>query len=94
MPAFCVKRILHNIREYRSNINFCGDLDVSGKGVGRNFSRGGLSGAPGEGSQPFFNFQGGAQPRFLVASMVKIKEFHGEGGIAPLPVPAYAYECT
>ena len=30
MPAFCVKRILHNIREYRSNINFCGDLDVSG----------------------------------------------------------------
>ena len=30
MPAFCVKHILHNIREYRSNINFCGDLDVSG----------------------------------------------------------------
>ena len=55
------------------------------KGVGRNFSRGGLQGrAP----QPFFNFQG-AQPRFLVASMVKMKEFSGQGG-GPWPPLAYA----
>ena len=47
---------------------------------------------PGECSQLFFfsNFRGGAQPRFLVASVVKIKEvwsrrMHGP----PLPMPAY-----
>ena len=62
------------------------------KGVARNFSRGGLSGAPGEGSPAIFQFPGGAQPRFLVASMVKMKEFSGQGGGhgPPLPMPAYA----
>ena len=55
-------------------------LGVHGKGVGRNFSRGGLSGAPGEGSPAIFQFPGGAQPRFLGASMVKMKEFSGQGG--------------
>ena len=63
------------------------------KGVGRNFSRGGLSGAPGEGSPAIFQFPGGggAQPQFLVASMVKMKEFSGQGGpCPPLPMPAYA----
>ena len=64
------------------------------KGVGRNFSRGGLSGAPGEGSPAIFQFPGGgAQPRFLVASMVKMKEFSGQGGPwPPLPMPAYALD--
>ena len=61
------------------------EITIQSKGVGRNFSMGGLSGAP------FLNFQGGAQPRFLVASMVKMKEFSGQGVVmAPLPMPAYA----
>ena len=62
---------------------------VLSKGVGRNFSRGGLSGASGEGSPAIFQFPGGgAQPRFLVTSMVKMKEFSGQGGHGPL-----AYAC-
>ena len=37
--------------------------------------------------------RGGAQPRFLVASMVKMNEFSGQGGPwPPLPMPAYALE--
>ena len=58
------------------------------QGVGRNFSKGGLSGASGE-DPALFQFPGGSQPRFLAASMVKIKEFSGQGGMAPLPMPAY-----
>ena len=64
---------------------------VSAKGVGRNFSRGGLSGAPGEGSPAIFQIPGGgAQPRIFVASMVKMKEFSGQGGHAPPPL---AFAC-
>ena len=43
--------------------------------------------------QPFFfsNSSGsGVQPRFLVASIVKIKEFCGQGDSPHLPMPAYA----
>ena len=57
------------------------------QGVARKFSRGGPSWAPGEGSPltpAIFQFPGGGLPRFLVASMVKMKEF------PPLPMPAYA----
>ena len=40
--------------------------------------------------KPFFKFRG-AQPRFLVASMVKMKEFRNQGGAWPpclcLPTP-------
>ena len=54
---------------------------TASKGVARNFSRGGLSRAPGEGSPAIFQFPGGggAQPRFFVASMIKMKEFSGQG---------------
>ena len=35
---------------------------------------------------------GGAQPRVLIGSMVKMKEFSGQGNHdPPLPMPAYAY---
>ena len=60
------------------------------KGVGRNFLRGGLQGrAP---SHFLISRGGAAQPRFWVASMVKMKEFSGQGGaMAPsclcLPTP-------
>ena len=52
------------------------------KGVGRNFSRGGLSEAPGEGSQPFFNFQGGggSTPIFCRFNGQNERIFGPEGG--------------
>ena len=63
--------------------------EVDYKGVARNFSRGGLP-------SHFSIFRGGgAQPRFLVASMVKMKEFSGQGGHGPpclcLPTPLVDY---
>ena len=69
-----------------------------GKGIGRNFSRGGLP--------AIFQIQeggGGAQPRFSIASMVKMKEFSGQGGMALpclcLPTPmlrgqSSMYDCA
>ena len=54
-------------------------LASGSKGVDRNFSMAGLSEAPGEGSPAIFQIPGGAQPQCLVASMVKMKEFRGQG---------------
>ena len=47
------------------------------------FYRGGHSGNPGEGSAVIFEFPGGDQPQFMVASMVKIKEFRNQEDIPP-----------
>ena len=39
-----------------------------------------------------FQIQGGAEPRYLVASIVKMKELFGQGNHGPLlPMSAYAY---
>ena len=49
------------------------------------FFRGGFQADPGEaggGLPEFFQIPGRAQPRFLVASMVKMEELSGQGAIA------------
>ena len=78
---------------YINFVKFCGRGFTQGrrhesfKGRALGGSRGGLP-------HPFFNFQGGgAQPQFLVDSMVNMKEFSGQGGPwPPLPTPAYALD--
>ena len=50
--------------------------------------------APSYFSNPRLGGGGRAQPRFFVASMVKMREFREPGGHGPpLPIAAYAYEC-
>ena len=62
-----------------------------GKGVSRNFSRGGLSGAPGEGSPAIFKFPGGGStPIFGRFNGQNERSFGPGGRMAPLPMPAYA----
>ena len=38
----------------------------------------------------FLISKAGAETQFLFASMVKMKEFSGQGAWSPLPMPAYA----
>ena len=92
-----VKQICTSIK-YRSNIL----LHIEGlgkcktsmpviKGVGRNFSRGGLSGAPGEGSPAIFQFPGGGSTQLFGRFNGQNERIFGPGGHAPsLPMPAYA----
>ena len=55
-----------------------------GQGRRQEFFRGRALGAPGEGSPAIFQIPGGgAQPRFLVVPVVKMKEFCGQGGPWP-----------
>ena len=66
---------------------------VNVKGVGRNFSGKGSRGFQGRVPQAIFSISRelGAQHGLLVASMVKMKEFRGQGvGIAPSHL---AYAC-
>ena len=68
---------------------------VSAKGVGRNFSRGGLSLATGEGSPAIFQFPGGggSTPIFGRFNGQNERIFGPGGGHGPpLPMPAYALE--
>ena len=72
----------------------CAKIDVQGRrqeffqGMALGRSRGGLS------NQFYISRGGGAQPRIFVASVVKMKEFRGQGGIAPhLPIRT-AHACV
>ena len=67
-------RILSCLKYNRNNLT---------KGAGRNFSGKSSRMLQGRALQPFFSISRWAQPRFLVASMVKMKEFRGQGGMAP-----------
>ena len=61
------------------------------KGVGRNFSRGWLSGAAGEGSPAIFQFPGGGSTTIFGRFNGQNERIFGPGGgMAPsLPMPAY-----
>ena len=68
---------------------------LAGQGSRQEFFQGRALGDSRGGLPSHFSIsRGGAQPRFLVASMVKIKEFSGQGGPCPppLPMPAHALE--